>query len=170
MDRSFFAENTVTGVTYLAMLQNWLLPQMSEDSEDLIFQEDGAPPHWHREVRRFLNESLPQRWMGRDGKEDLALQFWAKVLLISHPETFLVGVRKRSSLCTISTNNFGRPKKNRITSAVNSVTQAFFLRVWNKISYRLDVTRTAGGGGGAPRTSINFILSVIKCNLHHICH
>jgi len=72
----FFAENTVTGVTYLAMLQNWLLPQMSEDSEDFIFQQDGAPPHWHRDVRRFLNDSLPQRCIGRVGKEDLALQFW----------------------------------------------------------------------------------------------
>jgi len=51
----FFAENTVTGVMYLAMLQNWLLPQMSEDSEDFIFQQDGAPPHWHRDVRHFLN-------------------------------------------------------------------------------------------------------------------
>jgi len=39
----FFAENTVTGVMYLAMLQNWLLRQMSEDSEDFIFQQDGAP-------------------------------------------------------------------------------------------------------------------------------
>jgi hypothetical protein len=56
--------------------QNWLLPQKSEDSEDFIFQQDGAPPHWHRDVRRFLNESLPQRWIGRVGKEDLALQFW----------------------------------------------------------------------------------------------
>jgi len=56
----FFAENTATGVTYLAMLQNCLLPQISEDSEDFIFQQDGAPPHWHRDVRRFLNESLPQ--------------------------------------------------------------------------------------------------------------
>jgi len=72
----FFAENTVTGVMYLAVLQNWLLPQMSEDSEDFIFQQDGAPPHCHRDVRRFLNESLPQRWIGRVGKEDLALQFW----------------------------------------------------------------------------------------------
>ena len=71
----FCAENTVTGVTYLAMLQNWLLPQMSEGSEDFIFQQDGAPPHWHRDVRRFLNESLPQRWIGRVGKEDLTLQF-----------------------------------------------------------------------------------------------
>ena len=58
------------------MLQNLLLPQMSEDSEDFIFQQDGAPPHWHRDVRRFLNESLPQRWIGRNGKEDLVLQFW----------------------------------------------------------------------------------------------
>jgi len=46
----FFAENMVTGVTYLTMLQNWFLPQMSEDSEDFIFQQDGAPPHWHWDV------------------------------------------------------------------------------------------------------------------------
>jgi len=58
------------------MLQNWLLPQMSGDSEDFIFQQDGASPRCHRNVRRFLNESLPQRWIGRVGKEDLVLQFW----------------------------------------------------------------------------------------------
>jgi hypothetical protein len=34
----FYDENTVTGVTYLAVLQNWLLPQINEDSEDFIFQ------------------------------------------------------------------------------------------------------------------------------------
>jgi len=58
---------------------------------------------------------------------------------------FLVGVRKRSSLCTISTNNFGRPKK-LIKTAVNSVTQDILLRVWNEFSYHLDVTRAAEGG------------------------
>jgi len=87
----FFAQKTVIGVTYLAMLQNWLLPQMSENSEDFIFQQDGAPPHWHQDVRRFLNESLPQRWIGRVGKEDLALQFCPRDLLISHPATFSCG-------------------------------------------------------------------------------
>jgi hypothetical protein len=60
----FFDKNTVTGVTYLAMLQNWLLPPINEDSEDFIFQQDGAPPHWHWDVRRFLNEYLSQRWVG----------------------------------------------------------------------------------------------------------
>ena len=58
------------------MLQSWLLPQMSEDSENFIFQQGRNPPHWNRDVRCFLNESLPQRWIGRVGKEDLALQFW----------------------------------------------------------------------------------------------
>ena len=58
---------------------------------------------------------------------------------------FLVGIRKRSSLCTISTNNFGQPN-NRITTPVNVATQDILLRVWNEFSYRLDVTRAAGGG------------------------
>ena len=55
----FFYENRVTGVTYLAMLQNWLLSQMSEDSGDFIFKQDGAPPYRNWDVQRFLNESLP---------------------------------------------------------------------------------------------------------------
>jgi len=36
--------------------------------------------------------------------------------------------------------------KNRITTAVNSVTQDILLRVRNEFSYRLDVTRAAEGG------------------------
>ena len=55
----FFDGNTVTGDSYLEMLQNWLFPQLIEDSEDLNFLQDGAPPHWHNQVRRVLNETLP---------------------------------------------------------------------------------------------------------------
>jgi hypothetical protein len=43
----FFAEPTVTGINYLDMLQLWLMPQLQDDSEDFIFQQDGAPPHFH---------------------------------------------------------------------------------------------------------------------------
>ena len=38
--------------------------------------------------------------------------------------------------------------KKRTTTAVNSVTQDILLWVWNEFSYRVDVTRAAGGGGG----------------------
>ncbi len=32
-----------------------------------IFQQDGAPPHWGSHVRRFMDATLPNRWIGRDG-------------------------------------------------------------------------------------------------------
>jgi hypothetical protein len=35
--------------------------------------------------------------------------------------------------------------KNRITTAVNSVTRDILLRVWDEFSYRLHVIRVAGG-------------------------
>jgi hypothetical protein len=45
----FFVEKSVTGQVYLKMLENWLMPQLAEEDE-FIFQQDGAPPHWHMGV------------------------------------------------------------------------------------------------------------------------
>lgn len=44
-----FAETTVTGILYLDMLYQWLFSQLEEDLENLVFQQDGASPHWHME-------------------------------------------------------------------------------------------------------------------------
>jgi len=33
----------------------------------IYFQHDGAPPHYTRRVREYLNESFPNRWLGRGG-------------------------------------------------------------------------------------------------------
>lgn len=33
----------------------------------LIFQHDGAPAHFSRQVREILNARFPDRWMGRGG-------------------------------------------------------------------------------------------------------
>jgi hypothetical protein len=51
----FFIEPTVTGVICLDMLREWLMPQLQEDIQDLIYQQDGAPPHCHNEVRSYLD-------------------------------------------------------------------------------------------------------------------
>ena len=45
----------------LNMLENWLMPQLNEDSNDYIFQQDGSPVHYHKDVRGYLNRNLPQR-------------------------------------------------------------------------------------------------------------
>jgi len=59
----------------LNMLKNWLMPQLNEDSNDYIFQQDGSPAHY-KEVRGYLNRNLAQRCIGRTGKEDGALMRW----------------------------------------------------------------------------------------------
>ena len=65
----FFREATVNGPTYLDMLTEWLFPQLEEkQGNEYIFQQCGAPPHWHLHVREHLNERLPGRWIGRAQK------------------------------------------------------------------------------------------------------
>ena len=55
----YFFEGTVSGASYLQMLNEWLLPQLRNIDEycegGLFFMQDGAPPHWHRKVRDWLN-------------------------------------------------------------------------------------------------------------------
>jgi hypothetical protein len=72
----FFAESTVTGRSYLDMMQEWLLPQLDDDSHDFIYQQDGAPTHYHHLVRGYLNQHLPQRWIGCTAANDQALLHW----------------------------------------------------------------------------------------------
>jgi hypothetical protein len=60
----FFAEPTVTGTSYLDKMQDWLMPQLDDDSDYLIYHQDGAPPHYHHLVRGYLSQYLPQRWIG----------------------------------------------------------------------------------------------------------
>ena len=58
------------------MLTNWLIPQLAAERHDYPFQQDGAPPHWHLAVRTFLNEHLPNTWIGRAGQNDQVFYKW----------------------------------------------------------------------------------------------
>ena len=65
----FFFDATMTGPVYLNLLQQSVMPSIREDfeQEEFYFQQDGAPPHYHRDVRFFLDRILPNRWIGRRG-------------------------------------------------------------------------------------------------------
>ena len=67
----------MTGTSYLEMLQTWLFPRLQEDEpEDLIMQQDGALPHFRLDVRRWLNDVLPHRWIGRGANKGLMFCPW----------------------------------------------------------------------------------------------
>jgi hypothetical protein len=62
----FFMETTITGIVYLVMLQQLLIPQLDVDDQErrIHFQQDGAPPHYLEEMREYLNTRFPVRWIG----------------------------------------------------------------------------------------------------------
>ena len=48
------------------------MPRMQEmfRNEKGYFQQDGAPLHYHRDVRAYLDGHLPNRWVGRRGSTE----------------------------------------------------------------------------------------------------
>jgi hypothetical protein len=57
----FFMEKTITGIVYLDMLQQFLIPQLDEDDQEgrIHFQQDSAPPCYLQEVVEYLNTHSP---------------------------------------------------------------------------------------------------------------
>ena len=85
----YFFNDTVTGATYLDMLQNFVWPilQNHPNIEHLLWQQDGAPPHFHHDVTAWLDRNFNQRWIGRRGPTE-----WpARSPDLSPPDFFMWG-------------------------------------------------------------------------------
>ena len=67
----FFHDETVTGLRYLSMLQEDVLPVLRTidafNEDQLFWQQDGAPPHFFKPAREWLNVHFQDRWIGRTG-------------------------------------------------------------------------------------------------------
>lgn len=71
----FFIEGNLTSVIYLDLLQTQIVPAIAaifpgDDlpvADGVWFQQDGAPPHYGVDVRQYLSEVFPGRWIGRRG-------------------------------------------------------------------------------------------------------
>ena len=44
-------------------------------NNQFVFMQDGAPLHWSRAVRDWLNENLPNGWAGRGADTDLNIKW-----------------------------------------------------------------------------------------------
>jgi len=105
----------------------------------IIFQQDGAPPHWGSHVRRFLAATFPNRWIGKDGPTP-----WPpRSPDITPLDFFLWGYVKEKVFSTpvpYITN-----RKARITDAFATITDDMLGNTWREIDYRLDVLRSTKG-------------------------
>ncbi|XP_076308564.1 uncharacterized protein LOC143223979 [Tachypleus tridentatus] len=74
------------------MLQEFAMPHIQEQfgEEECFFQQDGTPPHFHRDVRAYLDASMPVRWIGQRG----SVEFPARSPDLTPMDFFLWGFLK----------------------------------------------------------------------------
>lgn len=141
----FFCEKSVTGHVYLDMLENFLMPQLETDSVDFIYQQDGAPPHFHLDVRDFLNTRLKNRWIGRGGDDDEKFLSWPPRSPDLTPCDFFVWGYVKDEVFTPPLPTNLPELKARINSVFQQIDRDMLHKVWDELNYRLDVCRITRG-------------------------
>jgi hypothetical protein len=140
----FFAEETVTDMTYLDMLQLWLMPQL-QNIPMFIFQQEGSPTHFHHEVHQYLNTVSPGRWIGCASGNDQPLLLWPPRSPDIKPcDFFLWGYVKDQVFvpplpCDLV------DLKAQIIAAVKNNDAPMLTRVWQELEYHIDVCRVIRG-------------------------
>ena len=121
------------------MLAHYATPQLEQFQPRVLFQQDGAPPHWGLVVRNFLDATFPNRWIGRDGPTN-----WPpRSPDITPLDFFLWGYVKDKVYSTPVADV--ETLKERITAALATVTTDILENTWREIEFRLDVLRATKG-------------------------
>ena len=121
------------------MLKHYVVPQLEEFQPRVVFQQDRAPPHWGLIVRDFLNETFPNRWIGRNGPTP-----WPpRSTDITPLDFFLWGYVKdrvyRTPVHDVET------LQSRIIEVLATVNEEMLENTWREIEYRLDILRATNG-------------------------
>ena len=69
----YILPSPLTGNVYKTFLKD-VLSELLEDvplniRRMMWYQHDGVPAHFHTDVRRYLNDTFPNRWIGRHGSQ-----------------------------------------------------------------------------------------------------
>lgn len=120
--------DTLNGQDYLDFLQH-TLPNLLDglnldpnERDKIIFQQDGAPPHFNGHVRQWLTENYPT-WIGRAGP----VPWPARSPDLSPLDFFVWGMMKEVVYSTVV--NSQEELKNRIEVAAQKVREKLTLSV-----------------------------------------
>jgi hypothetical protein len=58
----FLSKRTATSIVYLDMFEKFHTPVLHEDPNNMLFQQDQAPSHFHNKIADFLN-IFPEKWI-----------------------------------------------------------------------------------------------------------
>ena len=117
---------------------------IANEHEDFIYQQDSAPPYWKLTVRAYLNGNLLRRWIGHaSGEENVMLKWPPHSPDLAPCDFFLWGYVKALVLCPPLPANVNKLKQ-RITIAMETVTQGMLHFVWEELDHRLYACQLTG--------------------------
>lgn len=137
-----FGEPTITGNSYLDMLQQFLEPQLVANGilDTVVYQQDGAPAHFALIVRDYLNATFPGRWIGRG-----STRLWASRSPDLTPLDFFVWGFVKSQVYRVKIRDVDQLKR-RIRDAVRLITPDILERVFRHSVQRWEMCRDMRGG------------------------
>jgi hypothetical protein len=121
------------------MLQQFVVPQVEDLQPTVIFQQDGAPPHWGRIVRDCLGATFPNLWLGRDGQ----LAWPPRSPDITPLDFVLWGYGKDKVYATKVTGD--EDLNTLIMDVITTINIGMLARIWKELEFRLDVLRATQG-------------------------
>lgn len=137
----FFDGGNVNASSYLEMVQKQIVPTIERemDLEEVVYMHDGAPAHYARVVRHYLDETFPDRWIGRRGWID-----WpARSPDLTPADFFLWGVVKDRVYATKPQSL--QALKDAVTTQMRSLPQRFCQSACQSVRERLQLCRDLNG-------------------------
>lgn len=145
----FFFEETLTGHRYLEFLRNELMPVLAQIfphendpdqvHDDIWLQHDGAPAHFARPVREFLDNCFPGRWIGRRGPTE-----WPPRSPDLTPLDFFLWGYLKSKVYVVRPQNL-EELKNRISDEMRRITPEVIRNVQEECVHRFAYCQEADG-------------------------
>lgn len=117
---------TITGINYLDMLQLWLIPQLQEDSEDFIFQQDGDSLYFHLDVRaRSLDWAHFWQWRSSSSV--------ASIIILPNPLWFFVWGYIKDRVYVPPMSSDLPQLRQRIVEAEAAVDRDMLKHMWHEL-------------------------------------
>ena len=136
-----FEDDTVNGNNYLSVLQNLLIWEVRKlhKVRSIIFQQDGAPAHFSIDVRQYLDNHFPNRWIERGGPIR-----WAPHSLDLTPLDFFLWGHVKSNIYKTLVKNLTKSKR-RINNEIKSISKETLSDVFSNIVKRMDLCISVDG-------------------------
>lgn len=111
-----------------------------EFGDHIYYQQDGAPPHFTQSVKDFLNETFPERWIGRGGPMP-----WPPRSPDLTPLDFYMWGFIKDRVYRTEVKDLAELKK-RISDCCKTVTPDMLAMVRNEMDSRIHICQEVNGG------------------------